>query len=121
MRDSPLQSGIQDCKWQYPLKEQNAVGGRAAEPSAPPYEDKFSHKIKIQSKDDSDSDLVSDEEGQEDTPAQQALGTMNLGYPPWAKKLPAFIKSPLQAALQAARSQGDGTARYLGAQHQATA
>jgi hypothetical protein len=58
MLDSPLQLGIQECKKQYPLREQNAAGGGAAEPSTPPYEDKFSHRIKIQSKDDSDSDLV---------------------------------------------------------------
>jgi hypothetical protein len=51
----PLQS-VRKC----PLKEQNAVGDGAAKPSAPPYEDKFSHKIKIQSQDDSDSYLVSD-------------------------------------------------------------
>jgi hypothetical protein len=57
---------------QYPLKEQNAVGGRATELSTPLYEDKFSHKIKIQSKDDLDSDSVSDEEGQEDALAHQA-------------------------------------------------
>jgi hypothetical protein len=38
--------------------EHNAVGGGATEPSAPPYEDKFSHEIKIQSQDDSDSDSV---------------------------------------------------------------
>jgi hypothetical protein len=91
------------------LKEQNAADGGAAEPSAPPYEDKFSHKIKIQSKDDLDSDLVSDEEGEEDVLAHQALGTMHLELPPWAKRFPALAKSLLQAALQAAHSQGEDT------------
>jgi hypothetical protein len=38
-RTYPLQPVIQECKRQYPLKEQNAAGGRAAEPSAPPYKD----------------------------------------------------------------------------------
>jgi hypothetical protein len=37
------------------LKEQDAAGGEVAELSAPPYEDKFLHKIEIQSKDDSES------------------------------------------------------------------
>jgi hypothetical protein len=46
--------------------------------SAPPYEDKFSHKIKIRSKDDSDSDSVSDEGGQEDALAHQVLGTRDF-------------------------------------------
>jgi hypothetical protein len=60
--------GTYPLQWvrQYPLKEQNAVGGRATELSTPPYQDK------IQSKDDSDSDLVSDEEGQEGALAHQA-------------------------------------------------
>jgi hypothetical protein len=49
------------------------VVGEATEPSAPPYEDRFSHKITIQFNDDSDSDLMSDEEG---PLAQQAQGTM---------------------------------------------
>jgi hypothetical protein len=65
MWDSPL------TVRQYPLKEQNAVGGGATEPSTRPpgpYVGKFSHKIKIRSKDDSDSDLVSIEEVQEDVP-----------------------------------------------------
>jgi hypothetical protein len=84
------------------LKEENAAGSGAAEPSAPPYEDKFSHKIKIQFKDNLDSDLVSHEEGQEDTAAHQALGAMHLGFPPWVKRFPSLTKSPLQAALQAA-------------------
>jgi hypothetical protein len=35
------------------LKEKNAVGDGAAQPSAPPYEDKFLQKVKIPSKDDS--------------------------------------------------------------------
>jgi hypothetical protein len=94
------------------LKEQDAAGGRATEPSAPPYEDKFSHKTKIQSKDDSDFDSVSDEEGHEDTLPHQVLGTMHLGLPPLAKRLPALAKSPLQAALQAAHSQGEGRAGF---------
>jgi hypothetical protein len=94
------------------LKEQNAEGGGAAELSAPPYEDKFSHKIKIQSKDDSDSDSVSDEKGQEDTPAHKVTGAMSLGLPPWAKRLPTLAKSPLQAALQEACSQGEETAGF---------
>jgi hypothetical protein len=89
----PLQSDIQEFKRRYPLKEQNAAGGGDAESSAPPYEDKFSHKIKIQSKDDSDSDSVSDEEGEENAPAHQAQGTMHLGLPPWAKRLPNLAKS----------------------------
>jgi hypothetical protein len=100
----PLQPVIQKCKRQDPLQEQNAVGGGATEPSAPPYEGKFSQKIKIQSKDDSDSDSVSDEEGQGDTPAHRVLGTMHLGLPPQAKRLPTLAKSSLQAALQAACS-----------------
>jgi hypothetical protein len=62
------------------LKEQNATGGGATEPSAPPYEDKLSHKIKIQSQDDSDSDPVSDEEGQEYALVHQVLGTCIWGY-----------------------------------------
>jgi hypothetical protein len=37
-------------------------------PPPGPYVGKFSHKIKIRSKDDSDSDLVSIEEVQEDVP-----------------------------------------------------
>jgi hypothetical protein len=56
----PLQSVIQECKRKYPLKEQNAAGSGTTEPSAPPYENNFSHKIRIQSKDDSDSNSVSD-------------------------------------------------------------
>jgi hypothetical protein len=59
-----------------------------------------------------DSDLVSDEEGQEDAPAYQALGTTHLGFPPWAKRFPTLAKSPLQAALQAAYSQGENTAGF---------
>jgi hypothetical protein len=55
------------------LKEQDAAGGGATEPSAPPREDKFSHKTKIQSKDGSDFDPVSDEEGHEDALAHWAL------------------------------------------------
>jgi hypothetical protein len=94
------------------LKEQNAAGSRASEPSAPPYEDKFSHKIKIQSKDGMDSDLVSHEEGQEDIPAHQALRTMHLGFLPQVKRFPTLAKSPLQAALQAACSQGEDTAGF---------
>jgi hypothetical protein len=97
---------------QYSLKEQNTAGSRDSEPSAPPYEGKFSHKIKIQSKDGMDSDLVSDEEGQEDIPAHQALRTMHLGYPPQVKRFPTLAKSPLQAALQAAHSQGEDTAGF---------
>jgi hypothetical protein len=88
------------------------VGSRATEPSAPPYEDKFSRKIKIQSKDDLGSDLVSDKEGQEDTLAHQALGTMHLGFLPRGKRFPTLTKSPLQAALQAAHSQGEDTAGF---------
>jgi hypothetical protein len=82
------------------LKEQDAAGGGAAEPSAPPYKDKFSHKTKIQSKDDSDFDSVSGEEDYEDSLVHQLLGTMHLGFPPQAKRLPALSKSPLQTALQ---------------------
>jgi hypothetical protein len=37
-----------------PLQEQGAASGGATEPLAPPYEDKFSQKIKSQSKDDID-------------------------------------------------------------------
>jgi hypothetical protein len=80
------------------LKEQDAAVGGGAEPSAPPYENKFSHKIKIQHKDDSDFDSVSDEEDPEDTLAHQVLGTMHFGFPPWAKRLPGLAKSPLPAA-----------------------
>jgi hypothetical protein len=64
-------------------------------------------KSKVQSGDDSDS--VSDEEGQEDPPAHQVLGTMHLGLLPWAKTLPTLAKSPLQAALQVAHNQRDFT------------
>jgi hypothetical protein len=71
------------------------VGSGDAEPSAPPYED-----------------LMSDEESQEGSLARQAQGTMHLGIPPWAKNFPSLAKSPLQAALQAARSQGKGTAGF---------
>jgi hypothetical protein len=35
---------------------------------------------------------------------------MHLGLPPWAKRFPTLAKSPLQAALQAAFSQGEDTA-----------
>jgi hypothetical protein len=94
------------------LKEQNATGSRATEPSAPPYKDKFSHKIKIQSKDDSDSDSVSDEKGQEGILAHQAQETMHLGIPPWDKRFPTLAKNPLQVALQAAHSQGRDTAGF---------
>jgi hypothetical protein len=72
----------------------------------------FSHKIKIQSKDNLDSDLVLDEEGQEDAPAHQALEATHLGFLPWAKGLPALAKSTAQAALQAAHSQGEDTAGF---------
>jgi hypothetical protein len=60
-------------------------------------------KIKIESKDGSDS--VSDEEGQEDALVHQVLGTMHLGLPPWAKRLPTLAKSPPQADLQVAHIQ----------------
>jgi hypothetical protein len=40
-------------------------------------------KSKVQSG-DSGSNSVSDQEGLEDTPAYQVLGTMHLGLPPWA-------------------------------------
>jgi hypothetical protein len=101
-----LQPIIQECDGQYPLKKQDAAGGGATELSAPPNEDKFSHKTKNQSKHDSDLDSVSDGDGHEDAPAHQVLGTMHLGSPPWTKRLPTVAKSPLQAALQAACSQG---------------
>jgi hypothetical protein len=55
-----LQPIIQERKRQDLLKEQNAAGSGATELSAPLYEDKFSRKSKIQSKDDSDFDSVSD-------------------------------------------------------------
>jgi hypothetical protein len=96
------------------------VGSGATELLASPYEDKFSHKTKIQSKDESDFDSVSDEEGHEDALAHQALGTIHLGLPPWAKRLPSLTKSPLQALLKAAHSQGVDTARYFGACQWAT-
>jgi hypothetical protein len=41
-------------------------------------------KSKVQSR---DFDSVSSEEGQEDTQAHQALGTMHLGFPPWGKEI----------------------------------
>jgi hypothetical protein len=63
-------------------------------------------KIKIQFKNDSDSDSVSDEEGQEEALAYQILGTMHVGLPPQAKRLPILAKSPLQAVLQVTCSQG---------------
>jgi hypothetical protein len=66
-------------------------------------------RIKIQSRDDSDSDSVSEEEGQEDALACQVLGTMLLGLPPRAKRFLTLVKSPLQAALQVAHSQGGFT------------
>jgi hypothetical protein len=37
---------------------------------------------------------ISDEEGQEDIPAHQVLGTMYLGLPPQAKRLPTLAKVP---------------------------
>jgi sulfatase maturation enzyme AslB (radical SAM superfamily) len=55
---------------------------------------------------------VSDEEGQKDTPAHQAWGTMHLEFPLWARRFPTLTKSPLQAALQAARSQGENIAGF---------
>jgi hypothetical protein len=63
------------------------------------------YKTKIHSKDDS-------EEGHENTPVHQVLGTMHLGLFPQAKRLPSLAKSPLQAALQVACSQG-GFTLYL--------
>jgi hypothetical protein len=66
-------------------------------------------KIKVQS---GASDSVSNEEGQEDTLAYQAQETMNLGIPPWAKRFSTLAKSLLQAALQAAHSQGKDTAGF---------
>jgi hypothetical protein len=61
-------------------------------------------KSEIQSR-NSDFDLVSDEEGQEDTLAHQVLEIMHLGLPSQAKRLPTLAKSPLQAVLQVAQSQ----------------
>jgi hypothetical protein len=58
------------------------------------------------------SDSVSDDGGQEDAQAHQALGTMHLGIPPRPKRFPALAKSPLQAALRAARNQGEATAAF---------
>jgi hypothetical protein len=55
---------------------------------------------------------VSDEEGQEEAPTHQELGTMHLGLPLWAKILPTLAKSPLQAALQVAHNQGEETAGF---------
>jgi hypothetical protein len=52
---------------------------------------------------------VSDEVCEEDAPVYQALGTMHLGLPPWAKRLPTLAMSPLQAALQVAHSQAEDT------------
>jgi hypothetical protein len=49
-------------------------------------------KSKIQFKDDSLS--VSDEEGQEDTPSHQVLGTIHTRLPPWAKRLPILAEFP---------------------------
>jgi hypothetical protein len=60
-------------------------------------------KSKVQSG-DSDSNSVSDEEGQEDASALKC-GTHAFGVTSTAKRLPPPAKSPLQAALQAARSQ----------------
>jgi hypothetical protein len=37
---------------------------------------------------------------------------MHLGIPPWAKRFSNLAKSPLQAALQAAGSQGEDTAGF---------
>jgi hypothetical protein len=56
-------------------------------------------KSKVQSR-DSDSDSVSDEEGQEDALAHQVLGTMRAGLPRVYSS-----EESLQAALQVARSQ----------------
>jgi hypothetical protein len=66
-------------------------------------------KSKVQS---GNSELISDEKGQEDALAQQVQGTMHLGIPPWAKRLPALAKGLLQAALQAAGSPGEYTAGF---------
>jgi hypothetical protein len=49
-------------------------------------------KSKIQSEGDFDS--VSDEEGQEDTPAHQVLGTMHLGSLPWPRYYLLLQESP---------------------------
>jgi hypothetical protein len=88
------------------------TGGGAMVLLAPPHEDNFSCKIKIQSKDDSDFDSVSDEGNHEDALAHQVQGAMHLGLSPWAKRLPTLAKSPLQAALQSACSQGEDTADF---------
>jgi hypothetical protein len=55
---------------------------------------------------------VSDEKGQEEALAHQAQGTIHLGIPPRAKNFPIRAKSPLQAALQAAGSEGEDTAGF---------
>jgi hypothetical protein len=54
---------------------------------------------------------VSDED-YEDTLAHQVLGIMHWELPPQAKRLPALVRSPLQASLQAAHSQGEHTAGF---------
>jgi hypothetical protein len=61
-------------------------------------------RIKIQSRDDSDSDSVSNEEDQENALAHQVLE--HLGLSPPVKRLPILAKSLLQATLKAVCSQG---------------
>jgi hypothetical protein len=71
----PLQSGIQEA---VSLEGTKFCGWRSCQPSAPLYEDKFLQKIKIPSKDDSGSDLVSPEEGQE---SPSSTGNHAFGVP----------------------------------------
>jgi hypothetical protein len=54
-------------------------------------------------------DLMSDEEG---TLAHQAKGTLHLGIHPQARKFFILAKCPMQAVLQEAKSQGEGTAVF---------
>jgi hypothetical protein len=72
--------------WDSPLTVSQAAspkgikccGQEATELPAPPYEDGFSHTITIQSSNDSDSDLMSGEEG---ALAHQVQETVHLGVP----------------------------------------
>jgi hypothetical protein len=63
----------------------------------------------MQSNNNLDSDLVSDEE---DTSAYQAQEAMHLGIPTWAKNFPILAYSTLQATMQAAYSQWEDTAGF---------
>jgi hypothetical protein len=104
-RTHPLQSARK-----YPLKGKHAVGSGATEPSAPPYEDRFSHKIKIQSNDDSMIRILI----QCQTRVKRHSGSSSTGNHAFGGSLhrPRIFLFFLQAALQAAHSQGEDTAGF---------